>query len=285
MKPARLVVATLAVGVACAWAASALACDRNKTTQASAASKSGVCTPEMAASCTPEMAAACKAKGAAAATAAATGTRKAHPAGQTAAAGGCPYHQTAVTAAYSGPSKTSAVVAGAGACSHGTAAVTAGSGQCASKGSSASAGDAGSCSGWGVGRTAGKVSHGDCDACADIFSCDQEITAAGARIQTVSLKNGVMFVYTAESPRAVNAVQSAIARRFDRLAQFQKAGDKAHLCAECKSMRGAVASGRLSREVVNIEGGALTLMTSDDPKIVAKIHALMDTGMAARVKS
>jgi len=101
----------------------------------------------------------------------------------------------------------------------------------------------------------------------------------------VRLKNGIMYVYTADSPRSVNAVQAAVARRVDRLTRFASAGEKAHLCAECKAMRGAMASGKLNREVVNITGGSLTLITSNDPAVVAKIHAMADDKVAARVKS
>ena len=50
----------------------------------------------------------------------------------------------------------------------------------------------------------------------------------------------------------------------------RKAGDRARLCPECKAMRGAIASGKLTREMVAIDGGCATLMTSNDPAIVAK---------------
>ncbi len=76
-----------------------------------------------------------------------------------------------------------------------------------------------------------------------------------------------------------------MARRYDRMIQFASAGTKAHLCSSCKEMRGAAVSGKLSREVVNIEGGCLSLVTSNDPKIVAKIHAMAGITIAARVKS
>jgi len=115
--------------------------------------------------------------------------------------------------------------------------------------------------------------------------CEQEIEAAGASTQVVPLKNGVMFVYTADSPASVHAVQAAMARRYDRMVQFASAGEKAHLCASCKEMRGAAASGKLSREVVNIEGGCLTLVTSNDLSVVAKIHTMAGITTASRVKS
>ena len=40
----------------------------------------------------------------------------------------------------------------------------------------------------------------------------------------------------------------------------------------------------MTREVVNIEGGALTLMTSNDPAIVAKIHAMVENHKGALAK-
>jgi hypothetical protein len=46
-------------------------------------------------------------------------------------------------------------------------------------------------------------------------------------------------------------------------------------------MRGAMASGKLNREVVNIEGGALALMTSSDPAMVAKIQSMLDVNRLA----
>jgi hypothetical protein len=49
-------------------------------------------------------------------------------------------------------------------------------------------------------------------------------------------------------------------------------------------MRGAMASGKLTREMVTIEGGCLTLMTSSDPAIVAKLHGLVGQQTASRVK-
>ena len=50
-------------------------------------------------------------------------------------------------------------------------------------------------------------------------------------------------------------------------------------------MRGAVASGKLTRELVPIEGGVLTLMTSNDPAVVARLHEMAGTQLSARTKS
>jgi hypothetical protein len=133
--------------------------------------------------------------------------------------------------------------------------------------------------------TMAKMTGHDCDACADMALCEEEIRACGANVQIVSLKNGVMYVYAAEGPAKVQAVQAAMARRTDRVAAILAAGDKATLCPDCKTMRGAMASGKLTRETVNIEGGCLTLMTSNDPALVAKIHSMAGVKALARSKS
>src|SRR5439155_8202703 len=128
-----------------------------------------------------------------------------------------------------------------------------------------------------------RAMHSECDACADMAQCAQELSGIGATAQIVPLKNGVMFVYTVDNPSKVRAVQTALARRSERMVRMTSA-ESAHLCNECKSMRGAAASGKLEREVVNIEGGALALMTSNDARIVARLHAMAGSPVAARIK-
>jgi hypothetical protein len=115
--------------------------------------------------------------------------------------------------------------------------------------------------------------------------CDGEVKSLGATVQIVPLKNGVMYVYTAADPKNVHAVQASMGRRNDRMAGILAAGEKAHLCNSCKSVRGAIASGKLNRELVNIEGGCLTLMTSNDAATVAKIYNLAGLKGPMAVKS
>lgn len=146
------------------------------------------------------------------------------------------------------------------------------------------AGSGAHCGGKGAARVAGKYSHIDCDACADMALCEDELKTLGSHSQIVPLKNGVMFVYTADAPNGVQAVQAAVTRRTERMSMLASA-EKAKLCPECKSIRGAIASGKLNREVVNIEGGCLTLMTSNDPAMVGKIYHMAGLQSPARIKS
>jgi hypothetical protein len=281
MKLARLVCAVIALPLVAGLATVSSACDDSKSTgvkasaaaaptsskktqvSATAASASGTtCSAAMAAKCTPEMAAACKAS---------------------MAAGGpdlCTGHKASATAAVAASSNGDACCMGGKA----TAVAASSHGSCAAKGAKTSASAGGACNGHGMATMAATSTHTDCDACADMADCSGALDAAGAHRQTVRLKNGIMYVFTADSPRSVSAVQAAVARRVDRMARLATAGEKAHLCDECKAMRGAMASGKLNREVVNIEGGSLTLVTSSDPTVVAKLHAMADDKVAARVK-
>jgi len=141
-----------------------------------------------------------------------------------------------------------------------------------------------SCGDHAAGKTAGGA-HSGCDWCADMAVCDEELRQIGIETQVVPLKNGVMVLYRATSSRGVEAVQASVTRRGDRLGAIVASGDKAHLCPSCRELRGAMASGKLVRETVNIEGGCLTVMTSDDPKVVARIQALSGIGAGARSKT
>lgn len=273
MKNMRLVCAALAFVVAGAWAVNSDACDKSKTQATTASAAHAECTAEMAAKCTPEMRAACtaakSAKGATFTTASATG-----------AGDGCCASKSATAAKSSKsakPTSVSAVAAGAGSgcSSHDAGSVSA-----------MAAGAGGSCSSHGAKGATAKNAH-DCDACDDLAMCGPDgLLDEGASIQTVALKNGVMFVYTAGNPGQVSAIQSAMHRRGERLNKLVTAGDKASLCNGCKDFRGAMASGKLQREVVNIEGGTLVLMTSNDPAMVKKIRTMADASKtAAQVKS
>ena len=319
MKQARLVFTTLAVLMA--WSvATAVACDQDKQTKTSAAAVSSDKCPyataaqckaakaaaaantakacPYSASCPHTSAAACKAAmstavvavagecnhstSATAVTASTSGgtcsaAKSAAVTASTSSSSCCASKgaAAAVTASTAGGTCSAAKSAAAGTCNHGA------------KGASAEMVDGAglTCNGHGMTTAAARSMHGDCDACVDMADCEREIESAGASTQVVPLKNGVMYVYTADSPASVHAVQAALARRNDRMAQIASTGSKTHLCGSCKEMRGAAASGKLNREVVNIEGGCLTLVTSNDPTIVAKIHAMAGITTAAKVKS
>ena len=305
MKHSRLVFTALAVLMA-GGAALATACDDKQSSSASAANTSNVSKCPYAnkaagatavtavnngacpasAGCPYTSATACKAHGTAAVTASAAAGTCAHgysTIAQTAANGACNHSSaTSVTA-------SSDAAGSCAAHASKSAAAAAGTNACGAK----TANGVSTCAGHGMEASAARSTHADCDACLDMAGCERDLESAGAATQVVPLKNGVMFVYTADSPASVHAVQAALARRADHMAQFAAAGAKARLCGSCKEMRGAQASGKLSREVVNIDGGCLTIVTSTDPVLVAKLHAMagLSSGpsataaTAAKVKS
>ena len=263
-----LLVSFAAVTLAAAgWSATASACEHEKGASAVVASNSKTCTPA-------EMAA-CKNK---------TKT-------------------TAVTASTASKTTTTAMAAGSSCCqakgakTSAAATKSGGASHCSGKTNGAvTAGEAGDawdavaaggshCSGNGMVKSADKMTHAGCDACADMAMCQEELSTVGAQTQVVPLKNGIMIVYTADAPKNIRAVQTAMARRNDRLSIIAASGEKSTLCPECKYMRGAIASGKLNREIVNIEGGCLTLMTSNDKAVVSRLHAMSGVQTAARVKS
>lgn len=244
---------TTAAAASAGDAKSAACCASGKKaskTSATAASHGGMCTPEMMANCTPEMAAACAKMS------------------KSANSSGCSYAGAAMagmtTASLNGShgKGVSAMAAGSSCSAHARTTMAAGS-SCSSHGSATMA------------------AH-SCDACSDMATCEGELSAAGARAQIVPLKNGVMYVYTADSPDRIRAVQAAVARSNERVRSTLAAGDRAKLCPGCKQVRGAMASGKMHREVVNVETGAMTLVTSNDKSIVNRLHASAGTEVAER---
>lgn len=295
MKRLQLVWTAFALWAAACTAVTAQACEKKSGASASAvtASASTACPSVMAAHCSAAQAAACQANGASAATAMTADAKcPVTAACPTAVASECAKHASAaaaVVASAAAASECSSKHASAAAAEcPGMAGTTAHAcpGMSKTSASAVTAGASGQCKGGGLVKMADAVNHPDCDGCADMARCAQEISAAGARVQVVPLKNGVMYVYTVESSAGVRAVQAAVMHRNERLAALVTAGDHAKLCGRCKEMRGAAASGKLSREVVNIEGGCLTLMTSSDPVIVQRLHEMANASLVSvRTKS
>jgi hypothetical protein len=323
-KQRLLVVFAMTAVLAAGWALWVNACDQNKQTShatsgrgggvtaVAAGAGKGNCTAEMAAQCTAAMAAECTAHGATKASAASMAGCPQHAKGTMASNAsmtghdGCTMKSGAAAASKAGHDgcamMSGATAAGTSCEGHGTmasnASMTGGKDCCAAKGAKgASAANAGcdskmmgagmigapSCPSHGTSATAAGM-EGECDACAEMVTCAAQLSMNGVQTQAVPLKNGIMFVYTSDTPSHVRGIQNVLARRNDRLNVLAQAGDHAKLCPECRTARGAIASGKLTRETVNIEGGCMTLVTSSDPATVAKLRAMATMGNA-RTKS
>ncbi len=124
----------------------------------------------------------------------------------------------------------------------------------------------------------------DCAVCAEGASCDEDVNAAGARRQVVGLKNGAMIVYTTDGPENVRALQASVARHNAVVVGVLGGKRAGNLCAHCKPLRGAMASGKLTREVVNVQLGAQVVITSNDRATVQRIHDMTGAEMATRVR-
>lgn len=127
------------------------------------------------------------------------------------------------------------------------------------------------------------AAHADCAVCSDEMACDDDVRATGARAQVVPLRNGTMIVYTLDDPQNVRGLQAAVARHNERVIAALQSGAK--LCSSCKKLRGALASGKLVREVVNVERGCQLLITSSDRSIVQQVHTSSSAQVAARTRS
>jgi len=274
MKNRLPLTAATAVLAAAVWAVSAMACDDAKSKTTASTAKSTTCTAAMAAKCTAAQAAACKGAMSGASAVIASTDAYDHCSGKNAA--------TATATAYT---RCTGKTAAAASASEHCAGMAAGVGSCPhAKGAAAFSSEP--CSGHGMSNVMDGTMSIGCDACSDMAQCEQELRSAGTLMQAVPLKNGMMFVYTASARNHAREVQDVMARRTQRLNTFTSAGDKVTLCPACKALRGAIASGKLTREIVNIEGGCVTLLTSSDPVVVSKLHAMAGPqATAARIKS
>ena len=295
MKSRVLVTLAVAATAVAGWSIWVDACDHNQQTSATRASVASASSCAGHQDASVATAGVCAGHGATATTASNDACRG-HAWATTASNGACPYHSSATTASNDAcRGHASAMTASNGTCGeHGATAGAAckfhdmamSGASCLTGMSIRTAGAGCSAHGKSSGfkssdfKTADMMHHGDCDACKDMAACADQLTANGAQLQVVPLKNGVMFVYTTDTAARARAIQTAMARRNEQLVTLAASGNHAKLCPDCKVIRGAMASGKLNRETLNIEGGCLTLMTSTDPAVVAKLHSMSGMGSA-----
>ena len=201
------------------------------------------------------------------------------------AKGSCADHATATAASAKGSCSDHAAAAAAGCpaasgCPMGgkaarvnASAAAMGGSCCGAKGASASKG----CDMSGA--------NAACAVCLDEATCANDLRMTGVRSQVVALRNGAMIVYTAENGESVRALQATVARYNEHIMNSYASSNGASLCGECKAFRGAMASGKFTRELVNVKNGCQILLTSSDRTIVHKIHDMTGAQVAARIRS
>ena len=295
MKSLRLL--ALALFAFACTAAVAQACDANKSTKTAKAG-STTTTNAVVASVNGQAPAAvegCCAAHGQGATSATTAANTAKNASDCPASPGCPAGSAQCTAAMKAACQQNSAVAAAMGCTgaKGTSAVTAsnsgkgkssgcamhgstaGMEHCAAKGASAAV------AGLRCAEHQNGVAH-DCNACDDWMQMDKDARAIGARSQVVALKNGAMIVFTADTPGQVKQLQAMVAKRNERMTAAYAGASDAKLCDDCKQLRGAIASGKLNREVVNVERGVMALVTSNDRAVVQRIRNMTGQPLAMR---
>lgn len=94
---------------------------------------------------------------------------------------------------------------------------------------------------------------------------------------TYKLKNGMMM--TAVIPESKQQEFHAVCQKMHEV----HPGADAELCGFCQAFGGLVAAGAKMEEV-KTNFGNVTLVTSDDPQLVAKIHAMADRTIAETAK-
>lgn len=256
MKPLRLLALLLA---ATAWCtSSAFACDASKTSAANSSS----CSAKSASAH-----AGCAARSATTATAA-SATPDCCAKGKTTAAVAASSPKSSAAPSCGMSAEQCKAMQASGACNAQMKAA------CAAKG--ARTASAGAC----VGHSASQT---NCAVCSDEMECDDDVRATGARAQIVSLRNGAMIVYTLDGTENVRALQAAVARHNQGVVAALQ-GD-AKLCGDCKKLRGALASGKLTREVINVERGCQLLITSSDRSIVQQVQACANAQVAVRTST
>lgn len=274
MKSLRLL--ALALFAFACTATAAQACDAQKTAQATKSNSTTTAT---------------------AAVVSASGQVQAAPAATAGcpASASCPAGSAQCTAAMKAACQQNAAVAAAMGCSGAksasavTASNTAKASGCAAHGAAAGYDHCGAKNASATMAVAGLrctehqngVAH-DCAACEDWMQMDKDARTIGARSQVVALKNGAMIVYTADTPAQVKQLQAMVAKRNERMTAAYAGASDAKLCDDCKQLRGAIASGKLNREVVNVERGVMTLVTSNDHAVVQRIRAMTGQPLAMR---
>lgn len=191
----------------------------------------------------------------------------------------CPMHAS-MSASGACPS-TPSCPAGSPQCAKGgkTVKAASASGCCAGKAAMAASGS--SC---GMKPASAGAAHMNCTVCDDEATCETALRSANVRSQVVELRNGAMIVYTADTPENVRSLQATVARFHDHI-MGALSGSDASLCGGCRSFRGALASGKFARELVNVKNGCQVLYTSSDRAMVEKIHEMTGAPTAARTRS
>ena len=103
--------------------------------------------------------------------------------------------------------------------------------------------------------------------------------------ETHKVENGMLCVAAVpkEQKKDFEAVHKKMMQNIAKVTADQKAGKKVQLCTFCVGMSDLMKAGAKQQEI-NTATGAISLITSNDPAIVEKIHAEADKAIAEQKK-
>jgi hypothetical protein len=103
--------------------------------------------------------------------------------------------------------------------------------------------------------------------------------------ETHKIENGMLCVASVpkELKKDFDAVHAEMTRRIEKVKADAQQGKHAELCGFCQGMGDLEKAGAKSQDVKTATG-SIHLVTSNDPSIVAKIHAQADKAIAEQKK-
>ncbi len=103
--------------------------------------------------------------------------------------------------------------------------------------------------------------------------------------ETHKIENGMLCLTTVpkELKKDFDAVSEKMARAIEQVKADAPQGKQVELCSFCASM-GEMMKLNAKQQHIETQRGAIHMVTSDDPAIVAKIHAFADKAIAEQKK-
>lgn len=116
---------------------------------------------------------------------------------------------------------------------------------------------------------------GKCDVCKTMV--DKPELMEHSTWESHKIDNGMLCVMNVpkEYQDQFNAAHAEMMRQIAQVKANEQAGHETHLCSFCRSMADLEKAGAKQQEI-KTETGAVTLVTSQDPSVIAKIHATAD---------
>jgi len=131
-----------------------------------------------------------------------------------------------------------------------------------------------------VGRLVGAQETPKCENCAGWATLEQKVRESGGWLDYGKVKDAILTVALAPTPEKGEVVLAAF-REFHQLTQFSST----HGCTMCKEMEKIGQTKGTSWEVIPLRTGAIYMLTSKKPKVVAQLHAMFDKGCAEMQKT